>query len=123
MRTKVVPLLFTLVLLSRGACFHADGAFIQRPTENPGWFNSKAVYSCFNYVIELAVVFTCAMSCFDRRFHISDGSNGSGDYSNGRPGGMSGQQSTDEEILLGGDDDVLSTGQQAPLKNITNEKA
>ncbi|EEU43777.1 uncharacterized protein NECHADRAFT_82907 [Fusarium vanettenii 77-13-4] len=123
MRIKVVLLLFTSVLLSLGACFRAGGAFIQRPTENPGWFNSRAAYYCFNYVIELVVVFTYALSRFDRRFHIPNGSKGPGDYSNGGLGGMSGQQSTDEETLSGDDDGVPSTGQQVPLKNIANKKA
>ncbi|RSL51075.1 hypothetical protein CEP54_011601 [Fusarium duplospermum] len=123
MRTKVILLLFTLVLLSLGASFRAGGAFIQRPTEYPGWFNSKAAYYCFNYIIELVVVFTYALSRFDRRFHIPNGSKGPGDYSNGGPGGMSGQQSTDEETLPGDDDGEPSTEQQVPIKNITNEKA
>ncbi|RSL84617.1 hypothetical protein CEP52_016389 [Fusarium oligoseptatum] len=123
MRTKVVLLLFTSVLLSLGACFRAGGAFIQRPTEDPGWFNSKAAYYCFNYVIELVVVFTYALSRFDRRFHIPNGSKGPGDYSNGGPGGMLGQQSTDEETHSKGDDDEPSTEQQTPIKNITNENA
>ncbi|RTE84696.1 hypothetical protein BHE90_000759 [Fusarium euwallaceae] len=123
MRTKVVLLLFTSVLLSLGACFRAGGAFIQRPTENPGWFNSKAAYYCFNYVIELVVLFTYALSRFDRRFHIPNGSKGPGDYSNGGPGGMLGQQSTDEETHSKGDDDEPSTEQQTPIKNITNENA
>ncbi|KAI8716701.1 hypothetical protein NCS52_00964300 [Fusarium sp. LHS14.1] len=123
MRTKVALLLFTSVLLSLDACFCAGGAFIRRPTENPGWFNSKAAYYCFNYVIELVMVFIYALFRFDRRFHIPNGSKGPGDYSNGGLGGISGRQSTDEETLPGADDGMTSTEQQAPMKNITNEKA
>ncbi|KAJ4193118.1 hypothetical protein NW767_010407 [Fusarium falciforme] len=74
MRTRVVLILFTSDLLSLGACFYAGAAFIQRPSENPGWFNSKAAYYCFNYVVELVVVFTYLLSRFDRRFLIPNGS-------------------------------------------------
>ncbi|KAI8663731.1 hypothetical protein NCS57_00975200 [Fusarium keratoplasticum] len=74
MRTRVVLLLFTSDLLSLGACFRAGAAFIQRPSENPGRFNSKAAYYCFNYMVELVVVFTYVLSRFDRRFLIPNGS-------------------------------------------------
>ncbi|UPK92032.1 hypothetical protein LCI18_002967 [Fusarium solani-melongenae] len=66
---------------------------------NSGRFNSKAAYYCFNYVIELVVVFTYALSRFDRRCYIPNGSSGPGDYSKGGPGEMLGKQSTGEETV------------------------
>ncbi|KAL6362785.1 hypothetical protein LRP88_04090 [Fusarium phalaenopsidis] len=111
MRAKVILVLFTSVLLSLGACFRAGAAFIQRPAENPGWFNSKAAYYCFNYVIELVVVLTYVLSRFDRRFHIPNGSSGPGDYSKGGPGEMLGKQSIDEETV-GVDGAAVSSSDQ-----------
>ncbi|KAJ3546377.1 hypothetical protein NM208_g2020 [Fusarium decemcellulare] len=110
MRAKLILLVFTATLLSLGACFRAGGAFIQRPINNPGWFNSKAAYYCFNYVIELIVVGTYAFSRFDRRFHIPNGSCAPGHYSSGGPSGTVEKTSADEETLPG--DAVAPLGKQ-----------
>jgi hypothetical protein len=79
--TKVVLLTFTTVLLAAGATFRAVVAYFQRPLDDPGWFHSKACYYGFNYAVELVVVYTYALSRFDRRFHIPDGSSAPGHYS------------------------------------------
>jgi hypothetical protein len=81
MRTKVQLLTFTTVLLALGAAFRTGVAFKIRPANDPAWYHSKACYYCFNYVIEIIVVFSYALSRFDRRFHIPDGSHAPGDYS------------------------------------------
>lgn len=84
MRTKLLLLLFTSLLLTLGAGFRAGVAFIQRPADAPAWFHHKACFYCFNYVIELVVVFNYVVSRFDRRFHVPDGSSQPGDYSGGK---------------------------------------
>ncbi|KAI5463261.1 hypothetical protein BGZ63DRAFT_380952 [Mariannaea sp. PMI_226] len=81
MRTKVRLLLFTSTLLTLGAGFRAGVAYQIRPATDPAWYHHKACFYVFNYVIELIVVYTYALSRFDKRFHIPDGSSGPGDYS------------------------------------------
>lgn len=81
MRFKVFLVLFTAALLTLGAGFRAGIAYYVRPKTDPAWFHSKACYYCFNYVIELVVVFTYALNRFDRLFLIPNGSKAPGDYS------------------------------------------
>ncbi|KAK4246445.1 hypothetical protein C7999DRAFT_42133 [Corynascus novoguineensis] len=80
-RTKFALLTFTATLLAAGATFRAVVAFYPRPVDRPAWFHGRACYYCFNYGVELIVVFTYALSRFDRRFHIPDGSSAPGHYS------------------------------------------
>jgi hypothetical protein len=82
-RTKVRLLLFTSLLLTVGAAFRTAVAFATRPINDPGWWHHKACYYCFNYVIELIVVYTYAAARFDRRFHVPNGSSGPGHYAGG----------------------------------------
>ncbi|CAK7220993.1 hypothetical protein SBRCBS47491_004375 [Sporothrix bragantina] len=83
MRTKIGLLLFTSTLLALGAGFRAGVNYSVRPLTNPAWFDSKACYYCFNYVIEIIVVYTYTISRFDRRFHIPNGSSAPGHYAAG----------------------------------------
>jgi hypothetical protein len=102
MRTKVRLVLFTAVLLAFGASFRAGILFMKRPITQPEWFHHKALFYCINFGIELVVVFTYALSRFDRRFHIPDGSSGPGHYS-GSASLEKGPVATDEESLPKGD--------------------
>lgn len=86
MRTKVILVLFTATLLALGAGFRAGVAYVKRPADHPAWFHHKAAYYCFNYTIELIVVFTYALSRFDRRFWVPNGSCKPGDYTRGGNG-------------------------------------
>ncbi|KAL1877832.1 hypothetical protein VTK73DRAFT_8359 [Phialemonium thermophilum] len=83
-RTKVRLLLFTATILALGAGFRAGAAYDVRPINHPAWYHHKACYYCFNYAIELIMVYTYAITRFDRRFHVPDGSSGPGHYSAGR---------------------------------------
>lgn len=85
MRTKILLLLFASLILAVGAGFRAGVAFVQRPADRPAWFHNKACYYCFNYLIELLVVFAYLVFGFDRRFHVPDGSSRPGHYSGGVP--------------------------------------
>lgn len=80
LRTKVRLLLFTATLLSLGAGFRVGVSFSPRPINNPAWYHHKAAFYCFNFVIELIVVYTYALARFDKRFHIPNGSSGPGHY-------------------------------------------
>ncbi|KAL2017935.1 hypothetical protein VTK56DRAFT_1527 [Thermocarpiscus australiensis] len=81
MRTKAGLLLFTSVLLTLGAGFRAGANFAPRPAASPAWYHSRAAYYCFNYVIELLVLYTYAISRFDLRFYVPDGSSARRTYS------------------------------------------
>ncbi|RFU75230.1 family c-likeg- -coupled receptor [Trichoderma arundinaceum] len=106
MRYKLFLLIFTASLLTLGAAFRAGVIYYRVPPTQPRWFHHKACFYCFNYVIELIAVFTYALSRFDKRFHIPDGSSAPGHYVNGvndsdgrifdeeLPGSVSGQTIT-----------------------------
>ncbi|KAK1754004.1 hypothetical protein QBC47DRAFT_385391 [Echria macrotheca] len=85
-RTKIWLLLVTSALLTLGAGFRVGVNFAPRPLANPAWYHSKPAYYCFNYVIELIVVYAYGLARFDRRFHVPDGAKGPGDYSAGKIG-------------------------------------
>ncbi|KAH6635136.1 hypothetical protein B0J18DRAFT_38994 [Chaetomium sp. MPI-SDFR-AT-0129] len=80
-RTKFGLLIFTASLLSVGAFFRAIIAFFPRPVSDPAWYHSKVCYYCFNYVIELVVVYTYTISRFDRLFYVPSGCKAPGHYS------------------------------------------
>ncbi|KAL6898336.1 putative family C-likeG-protein-coupled receptor [Trichoderma evansii] len=86
MRYKLFLLIFSACLLTLGAGFRAGVIYYRVPITEPRWFHQKACFYCFNYVIELIVVFTYALSRFDKRFHIPNGSSAPGHYVNGVPG-------------------------------------
>lgn len=93
LRTKIVLLLTTSTLLSLGAAFRAADAFLPTAPGNPHWYNEKAAFYCFNFVIEVIVVYLYTLVRFDRRFHIPNGSSGPGHYS-----GTVSPHASDEEI-------------------------
>ncbi|KAK4223772.1 hypothetical protein QBC38DRAFT_424866 [Podospora fimiseda] len=80
-RTKFGLLTFTATLLAAGAVFRAVVNFYPRPLEDPGWYHGKPAYYCFNFGVEVIVVYTYALARFDKRFHIPDGSSAPGHYS------------------------------------------
>ncbi|POS77378.1 hypothetical protein DHEL01_v204230 [Diaporthe helianthi] len=84
-RTKIGLLLFTSTILALGAGFRIGVNFTTpRPAADPAWYHSKACFYCFNFVIELLVVYTYAIARFDRRYHVPDGSSRPGHYSGER---------------------------------------
>ncbi|ROW14511.1 hypothetical protein VPNG_03150 [Cytospora leucostoma] len=84
-RAKIGLLLFTATILTLGAGFRIGVNFTTpRPASDPAWFHSKACFYCFNFVIELVVIFSYVISRFDRRFHVPNGSSGPGHYSGER---------------------------------------
>ncbi|KAK0708597.1 hypothetical protein B0H67DRAFT_557045 [Lasiosphaeris hirsuta] len=105
-RTKLMLLLSTSALLTLGAGFRAAINFLPRPITDPAWYHSKPAYYCFNFVIELIVVYAYALARFDTRFHVPDGSSGPGHYAKG------GLKINKEEEVFGpspADDDASKT--------------
>lgn len=82
-RTKIRVLLISSTLISLGAAFRAATAFMPRPINNPAWYHSKAAFYCFNFTIEIIVIFLYAIVRVDRRFWIPNGSHAPGHYSAG----------------------------------------
>lgn len=80
-RTKVLLLAAAAALLAAGALFRAVTAFVRRPAADPAWFHGRACYYCFNFGVELVVVFAYTLARFDKRFHVPDGSSAPGHYS------------------------------------------
>ena len=101
MRTKIALLVFTTILLCFGAAFRAAIAYYKRPAADPAWFHHKAVYYIVNFTIEIIVIYTYALSRFDRRFWVPNGSCRPGDYS--RRGGP------DKDKAVLGDDEKPPT--------------
>lgn len=118
-RTKLWLLLFTSTVLTLGAGFRIGVNFTTpRPAADPAWYHSKACFYCFNFVIELVVVYAYAISRFDRRYHVPDGSSAPGHYSGervgdgmrlGRSGAETSSLSVNREADVFGDDTVLES--------------
>ncbi|RSL58053.1 hypothetical protein CEP54_008016 [Fusarium duplospermum] len=117
MRTKLGLLIFTSTLLTLGAAFRAGVSYKIRPANDPAWYHHKACFYCFNYVIELIVVFSYALSRFDRRFHIPNGSSGPGDYSGSVKSDKPMYRVCTEEEVFGDDERPRSERQREQLQN------
>ncbi|KAK4142696.1 uncharacterized protein C8A04DRAFT_12987, partial [Dichotomopilus funicola] len=82
---KVALLTCASLLLALGAGFRAGTNFAAKPIGQEQWYHSKPAFYCFNFVVEILVVYSYAIFRFDRRFRVPDGSAAPGHYSNGGP--------------------------------------
>lgn len=81
-RSKVRILLGATVLLCLGAAFRTATTFKPlRPRDDPAWYQSKACFYTFNFVVEIIVIYLYLLVRVDKRFHIPDGASQVGDYS------------------------------------------
>jgi hypothetical protein len=80
-RTKIRIVLFGCLLITLGAAFRAGIAYVPRPVNDPAWYHSKACFYCFNFLLEIIVIFTYGAVRVDKRFHIPNGASGPGQYS------------------------------------------
>ncbi|KAJ4287525.1 hypothetical protein N0V88_007627 [Collariella sp. IMI 366227] len=80
-------LVFTSVILTLGAGFRAGVNLKGVPAGQQRWFLGRAPFYCFNFAIELLVVFPYLFLRFDQRFWVSNGSSKPGDYSRVGPEG------------------------------------
>lgn len=79
-RTKILILLFSTLLISLGAGFRIGANFAPRPITNPAWYHSRACFYCFNFAVEVIVIYMYAFLRVDYRFHVPDGSSGRRNY-------------------------------------------
>ncbi|KAI1340356.1 hypothetical protein F5Y15DRAFT_415244 [Xylariaceae sp. FL0016] len=83
MRAKVIIVLLATCLCVLIAGFKAGVTWSPpRPVTDPAWYHSKAAFYCFNFVLEIIALALLTLSRVDKRFHIPNGSNKAGDYSN-----------------------------------------
>ncbi|KAF7122640.1 hypothetical protein CNMCM5793_000665 [Aspergillus hiratsukae] len=81
MASKVI-----IVALSSALCIFIAGFktgalwSTPRPVTNPAWFDAKAPFYVFNFVLEILILCLLTFSRIDKRFHIPNGSTQPGDY-------------------------------------------
>jgi hypothetical protein len=109
---KAQLLLVTSVLLTLGAGFRCGTTFDARPLGQVMWFHHKAAYYCFNFGIEIIVLYIFVLARFDSRFRLPqrlhDDNAGNVDTDTegkvlARRGGFFGRLNHDREIFGGGD--------------------
>ncbi|KAK4120081.1 hypothetical protein N657DRAFT_683895 [Parathielavia appendiculata] len=91
MRAKLALLVFTSVLLAFGAGFRVVVNFKAKPVGQAEWYHTRAVFYCINFVIELIVVYTYAISRFDQRFYVPRGVSAPEDHSRRTKGSQDGE--------------------------------
>ncbi|KNG46972.1 sequence-specific DNA binding RNA polymerase II transcription factor [Stemphylium lycopersici] len=82
LRTKVIVLLISTMLLSLGAWFRCGVTFqtpVPRSQPLPGYLG-KAPFYIFNFLVEIQTVLMYAILRVDLRWYIPDGANGPGSY-------------------------------------------
>ncbi|MCJ1443728.1 MAG: hypothetical protein MMC23_004228 [Stictis urceolatum] len=81
MRVKLVIVTLSACLCMTIAGFKAGATWSPaRPVSNPAWYQSKACFYVFNFAFEIAILILLTLSRIDRRFHIPNGSDGPGHY-------------------------------------------
>jgi Protein of unknown function (DUF3112) len=79
-RTKIRILLLSTLLIFLGAGFRVGANFAPRPASDPAWYHSRACFYCFNFTVEIIVIYMYAFLRVDRRFHVPDGASGRRNY-------------------------------------------
>ncbi|KAK2735933.1 hypothetical protein FQN57_001074 [Myotisia sp. PD_48] len=97
-------------LLTLGAGFRLGAnAMPPRPILNPAWYQHRACFYIFNYVIEAAVVYLFLFGRIDLRFHVPNGSSKVKTYSKAdmlekNPDGANESQPTKQEPSVDSDE-------------------
>lgn len=84
-RNKVVILLYSAATLSVGGVFRLLSVSIEKPIDQPPWFDSKAAFYLSGFTLEIIVVYLYIFARVDKRFHVPDGASKAGDYALGYP--------------------------------------
>lgn len=82
-RTQAAILAASTVLAAAEASYRM-GTIWQpaRPFTDPAWYESKAAFYCFNFMIDALVLLLLLVGRIDLRFYVPDGHKGIGSYSN-----------------------------------------
>lgn len=54
-----------------------------RPQTDPAWYHSKAAFYCFNFTIDILIIYTLLIARFDHHFWVPNQANGHGSYAAG----------------------------------------
>jgi hypothetical protein len=85
---KVAVLSTTTVLAIIEAGFRCGTAWAPAPlASDPAWWDSKAAFYCFNFVIDILILTLFLVGRIDRRFHVPNKADGPGSYSREPSGG------------------------------------
>lgn len=72
---KAILLSLTTALATIIAGFRAGTSWEpSRPATNPAWYDSKAAFYCFGFVLEILILTVFVFGRVDKRFHVPDGS-------------------------------------------------
>jgi hypothetical protein len=75
LKSKAAILLVVSALCTLLAGFRMGTAWSDpRPIDNPAWFDSKAAFYCFNFMVEIMVLAIYTSVMIDKRFHVPNGS-------------------------------------------------
>lgn len=75
MRTKVIVLSIGICLTVTISGFRAGTTWMPpRPVTDPAWYQSRAAFYCFNFMLEIFILALYVPTRIDRRFHVFDGS-------------------------------------------------
>ena len=75
MRTKIIVLAVGICLTVTIAGFRAGTTWMApRPVDNPAWYQSRAAFYCFNFMLEIFILALYVPARIDKRFHVQDGS-------------------------------------------------
>jgi hypothetical protein len=81
---KVGILGATIILATIEAGFRCGTVWSPAPlASNPAWWDSKAAFYCFNFMIDIFILAVFLLGRIDKRFHIPNKSFGPGSYSRG----------------------------------------
>lgn len=81
MRSKVIIVITSTCICMFIAGFKAGVAWSPpRPATNPAWYDSKASFYVFSFVLEILALAVLTASRIDKRFIVPDGCKGPGDY-------------------------------------------
>lgn len=79
---KALVLALGLIFTIAQAGFRAGTTWTTAPpASNPAWWDSKAAFYCFNFAMDVCILFTYLVGRIDQRFHIPNGANGPMSYS------------------------------------------
>ena len=80
--TKVIILAISITLAIIEAGFRCGTTWAPAPlASDPAWWDSKAAFYCFNFMIDILIISLLLIGRIDRRFHVPNKCDGPMDYS------------------------------------------
>lgn len=81
-RSKVNILGTSIALAMLEAGFRCGTAWAKAPlASEPAWWDHKAAFYCFNFGVDICILILLLVGRIDKRFHVPNGADGPGSYS------------------------------------------